>query len=77
MCPKSMNVEPQDLLNNSILGLDGKRYATCDGRCFCAQEHRLDHWHGYPIGWQEAPEKLRHQWLAERTISRKDIRQNW
>ena len=38
LCPRSISIQPQELLERSILGPDGKRYATCDGRCFCAQE---------------------------------------
>jgi hypothetical protein len=77
LCPKSMSVNPQDLLDRSVLWLDGKRYSTCDGRCYCAQEHRPDHWHGYPIGWLEVPELLRRQWRDTGEISKQDISKNW
>ncbi|MFH1136552.1 MAG: hypothetical protein V1816_10770 [Pseudomonadota bacterium] len=77
LCPKEMSVTAQALLEDSILADDGKRYATCDGKGFCAQEHVSGCWHGYPVGWREIPEKLRRNWLAQEKISKNDIRQNW
>lgn len=77
LCPKSMSIPPQELLEKSVLGSDGKRYATCEGRCYCAQEHQSGHWHGYPIGWNEVlDQKLVRAWLDEGTISKKDLRNN-
>ncbi len=77
LCPKSISILPQELLNRSVLGPDGKRYATCDGRCFCAQEGQSGHWHGYPIGWHELPEMVTRAWLADGTIRKKSIREHW
>lgn len=76
LCPSAMSIQPQKLLEQSIL-LDGKRYATCDGQCFCAQEHEPDRWHGYPVGWHEAPEQLRRAWKDEGKIRKNDINKFW
>lgn len=63
--------------------LDGqKRYATHDGKAFCAQMHRnpLDDealWHGYPVGWKEVPEKIRREWCSAGKVKRRQIKQFW
>lgn len=78
LCPKSISMHPQQLLEQSLLGPDGKRYATCDGRCFCAQEGEPpDYWHGYPVGWREVPEKIWRKWKADAKIRRRDINKYW
>jgi hypothetical protein len=76
LCPRTISKEPQSLLNESI-NMEGKRYATCDGQCFCAQEHRQDFWHGYPIGWQEVPESQWRRWLKDGKITKGDIQRYW
>ncbi|MFH1117765.1 MAG: hypothetical protein V1792_27915 [Pseudomonadota bacterium] len=77
LCPQSMSVPAQKLLNQSTQWSDGKRYATCDGQAFCAQESRPGYWHGYPIGWREVPEKLRRAWRDEGKITKKNIGDYW
>jgi hypothetical protein len=76
LCPKSMSIQPKELLEHSILGPDGKRYATCDGQCFCARESQRS-WHGYPVGWREVPEKLWRAWKNEGKIQKSDISKHW
>ncbi|MDR3553147.1 MAG: hypothetical protein P4L55_00195 [Syntrophobacteraceae bacterium] len=76
LCPKSISIHPKELLEHSILGPDGKRYATCDGQCFCAQESQRC-WHGYPVGWREVPEKLWRAWKNEGKIQKSDISKHW
>lgn len=77
LCPEQMGASPQDLLQDSVLWSDGKRYALCDGRAYCAQESGSNRWHGYPVGWVEVPEALRRKWRDEGKITKKDMRANW
>ena len=65
-----------DLLDGSEL-VEFKRYAVCDGKAYCAQEHRPGRWHGYPVGWKEGPPRLRIRWRRQRRVSNRDIKQNW
>ena len=76
-CPNSIRSDlAQTLLSNSA-AIGGKRYAVHEGRAYCAQEHRADVWHGYPVGWKEVPEKLRREWLDERSLQKRDIKNHW
>jgi hypothetical protein len=78
LCPKSMSIQPQQLLEQSVLDTDGKRYAAWQGRCYCAQEDsEPNHWHGYPVGWREVPEKLWRAWKNEGKIQKSDISKHW
>jgi hypothetical protein len=76
ICPKLRNPDAQALLDGSLSAGD-KRYATHDGRAFCAQAHAEGRWHGYPVGWKEVPEAVRRQFLASGQVKRSDIRNSW
>lgn len=77
LCPKNIDqATARRLLSGSEL-VDGKRYAVDDGRAYCAQEHRTDVWHGYPVGWAEVPESLRREWRKVGRMKRKDVRDHW
>jgi hypothetical protein len=39
--------------------------------------HSPGHWHGYPIGWEEVPPKIRNGWRKEGKVTRKQIRDSW
>ena len=57
--------------------MGNKRYATHEGRAYCAQEHGADVWHGYPVGWVDVPESLRRTWLKQRRLKRRDVKKHW
>ena len=73
-----MEVRPlaaQLLAASSLVG--EKRFATHDGRAYCAQVTQNDLWHGYPVGWKEVPHTLRLEWRRGGLVRRRDIRRNW
>ena len=75
-CPEEVRSLAQELLEGSVL--DGnKRYAVHEGRAYCAQQHREDVWHGYPVGWVEVPEYLRRRWLRGDAVNRREIGRYW
>ena len=77
LCPKEVDLSiARQLLEGSELE-GGKRYAVHEGRAYCAQQHRPDLWHGYPIGWEDVPEHLRRRWLREGRVRRRDIKRHW
>lgn len=76
LCPKEMAVSPQLLLEGSEL-VGSKRYNTCGGKAFCAQEHSDGKWHGFPVGWKEVPAKLRIRWIEQNLLTRRDIQRYW
>ena len=76
LCPRSMTIQPQQLLEQSVLA-DEKRYATLEGRCYCAQEDSPNHWHGYPVPWREVPERIWRTWRNEGIIKKSDIDKYW
>jgi len=73
ICPADVHPLAQRLLDESDL-VDNRRYATHDGRAFCARNHAKDSWHGYPVLWREVPEVLRRKWLGEGKIKRRDLK---
>jgi len=77
LCPKSVDmVSAEQLLEGSLL--EGtKRYATDGVRAYCAQEHLADRWHGYPIGWEEVPPKIRAGLVEREGVSNRSVRQHW
>lgn len=78
LCPKWSHELASGLLQESILALKGNhRYATINGIAFCGQEHSPGHWHGYPIGWEAVPPKIRNGWRKEGKVTRKQIRDSW
>ena len=77
LCPADMDLATaQNLLQDSE-AVDGKRYAVHEGRAYCAQEHGADVWHGYPVGWVEAPGSLLRRWLEQRRMRRRDVTIYW
>lgn len=77
LCPRSVDVaDAQTMLDSSLL--EGKkRYASDGSRAYCAQEHIADRWHGYPVGWEEVPPKIRAELVERDGVSRRDIRRYW
>jgi hypothetical protein len=71
ICPPTAN--GQELLDRSVA--DGrKRYATDGLEAFCAQEHRPDRWHGYPVSWDEVPGPVVAAWISTGQVERRTIR---
>lgn len=75
LCPTWPASVASSMLEESVLCC-GKRYATREGRAYCAQDDG-QFWHGYPVCWMEVPEKVRREWLAKRTVSRSEMRRFW
>ncbi len=73
LCPEDVRSLAQDLLEQSEL-VGKKQYAVHERKVYCAQNTRDDIWHGYPVGWQEVPYKLRKKWLTEGRIKRSDLK---
>ena len=76
LCPKMDYETAQTLLSESEL-MENKRYAIHEGRPYCAQQHRDDVWHGYPIGFVDVHPTLVNRWIREKRIRRSDVRSHW
>ncbi|MBF0143649.1 MAG: hypothetical protein HQL57_00075 [Magnetococcales bacterium] len=77
LCPAWSHDLAQKLLTGSEAHpQSGKkvRFATHNGLAFAAYPDNQGGWHGYPIGWNEVPDKIRNNWLKEKLISRRDVR---
>ena len=73
LCPELPRSLPKQLLGGSILH-GRKRYACHEGQAYCAQEHREDTWHGYPISWQEVPPKVRNEWAEQGLVTKRQMK---
>lgn len=76
LCTRDIKPLAQWFLEESVLVGD-KRYAFHEGKAYCAQEHRPEHWHGYPVGWKEVPAPLVQQWIKAGRIKRRDRQRYW
>ena len=78
MCPAWSHKEASSLLTKSVAASKGgKRYATAGGTAFCGQEHSTGVWHGYPITWMEVPPVIRNRWIAEGTVTKRQVGKSW
>lgn len=77
LCPKEIGEELAQRLLEDSQTHEGKRFATWEGRAFCAQKHADSAWHGYPVGWREVPQPVRRRWLQDGTITRRQVREYW
>ena len=75
LCPEEVRGIAAELLAGSEL-VEARRYAVFGGKAYCAQEHRLGVWHGYPVGWKEVPPELRGRWRRQGRVGNRDIKQN-
>lgn len=66
----------RQLFESSVL-VNEKRYATHDGRAYCAKGNEADIWHGWLVGWKEVPEPLRRQWVGEGIVKRRAVMRFW
>jgi hypothetical protein len=55
----------------------GKRYATDGVRAYCAHEHAIGLWHGFPVEWRRVPPSLRNAWLRSRRVSKRSVKEYW
>jgi hypothetical protein len=76
VCEADVRPRAAQLLRGSHLWGD-KRYAVHEGRAYCAQEHRPNRWHGYPIGWRDVPAKLRTKWVKDGRVKKRQIDRFW
>ena len=77
LCPETVDLETARRLLSDSEPVGDKRYAVHEGKAYCAQEHRADAWHGYPVGWREVPESLRRTWRRQGRVRRRDIEKHW
>jgi hypothetical protein len=77
LCPKEIDSRlAQRLLGESEAHGD-RRFAVHQGKAYCARRHGPKRWHGFPVGWQEVPEKLRREWLKSGRLTKQDVRNHW
>ena len=55
----------------------GKRYATDGKLAYCGHEHSPGCWHGFPVEWRKVPQKLRDEWLAQRRVTKRSVKEHW
>jgi hypothetical protein len=78
LCPSWTHGQALQLLQESVPAPNGTcRYATASGMAFCGRQHRPGVWHGYPIGWEAVPPKIRRQWMKEGKVSKKQVKDSW
>ena len=77
LCPESIDLATARVLLSGSEPVGNKRYATHEGKAYCAQEHGADVWHGYPVGWVDVPESLRRTWLKQMRLKRRDVKKHW
>ena len=77
LCPRHVDQATAQQLLDGSEAAENNRYAVYEGRAYRAQQHALDAWHGYPVGWVEVPAKLRLKWLAEGRVQKKNVREHW
>lgn len=51
-----------------------RRFATAAGIAFEAKPSADGTWHGYPIPWEHVPHKIKDNWLVQKKVSRRQIR---
>ncbi|MBF0582747.1 MAG: hypothetical protein HQL80_00785 [Magnetococcales bacterium] len=77
LCPSWSHSIAQILLEESVedpTSSHKARYATRCGLAFKAHPDGQGGWHGFPVGWNEVPDKIRNQWLKDKKIQRRDLR---
>lgn len=67
--------QAHEMLAESVLAQNGKRYATRRGVAFVAVGSGDGTWHGYPVPWQDVPRLIRDAFVQEGRVSRRQTRQ--
>ena len=73
-CPGWSEARAQALLDGS-LPMGDKRVNTHHGLAFIAANSNDGTWHGYPEAWDKIDPAITAQWLKERRVRRRDLRQ--
>lgn len=67
--------EASRLFNAALVDpISGCRFATARGIAFEAKSTADGTWHGYPISWENVPDRIRRQWIDERRVTRREIK---
>lgn len=64
----------QALLDESLEGADGRRYATRRGVAFVALESNDGSWHGFPLPWKDVPREIQARLMEAGSVERRQIR---
>jgi hypothetical protein len=61
---------------NGSMSVDGdkNRYATDRGFAFIARPEGGGVWHGHPIGWDDVPPDIREDWVRQRLVTTKQLK---
>ena len=67
--------EASRLFNAALIdSTSGRRFATARGIAFEAKSTADGTWHGYPISWENVPDWIKRQWIAELKVTRREIK---
>ena len=67
--------QAHEMLAESVLAEDGRRYGTRRGIAFVAVNSGDGTWHGYPVPWQDVPRHIRDAFVPDGRVSRRRTRQ--
>ena len=62
------------LLETSMEGEDGRRYATERGVAFVALPSNDGTWHGFPVAWDEVPAHVQDRLVKSGQVTRRQMR---
>ena len=68
------DTEAHATLAESMLGEDGRRYATRRGIAFAAVNSGDGTWHGYPVPWRQVPKAICDTLIERRRVTRREVR---
>lgn len=77
LCPPEIDLGAAGAMLDGSVADGRKRFASDGTRAYCAQEHFDDKWHGYPVGWEEVPPKVRAALTEQHSIAPRLIRRFW
>lgn len=77
LCPKEISIEQAQALLLGSYEWKGTRYAVHTGRLYAARDNNHGRWHGYPIGWVEAPPPVRAHFEKSDLVKKSDFKRFW
>ena len=77
LCPPDISPDDAERMLASSIRSNRKRFATDGVRAYCAQEHSEGRWHGYPVGWEEVPPRVRRELVEHGSVDRRDVKRYW
>ena len=77
LCPKEISIEQAQALLLESHEFKGSHYAVHEGRLYEARDNNHGRWHGYPIGWVEAPQPVRVHFEKSGLVKRHDLKRFW